>query len=274
MIAESLSVYHKKLINYKKTQKIIGEQSALRLFFCGDNVHSRIKLSARLALSGAYLKTLPLLTLIIFSVFIFALCNPLVNFYVDTKYFSVSFTVISLVAFILISSPARLRLETNYFMFARGMKNISVKTGFSGFKKSLMFYTAVFCLKSFWFAVFEAIPVSAATMFYFYLNNNSLSLKATIVFCVCIAILALVGIGFYLLFIQRYSKAAFYLACYEDFSAFDAIGESVRKTKDTLADILFFKLGFLPWFMLCIGIVPMLFVIPYYKQSLTIYFLR
>lgn len=235
---------------------------------------SRIKLSARLALSGAYLKILPLLTLIIFAVFIFTVCNPILNMFVDSNLFFFIFLIASLIAFVLIVSPARLRLETKHFMLARGMKNIKVRTGVSGFGKSLIFYPLVFCIKLFWFSVFEAVPISAAIMLYFYLNRESLSLKASVVICVGTVILFVAGLIFYSVFVQRYSESAFYLACYEDFSVFDAIGESVRKTKDGLVEILLFKLGFLPWFLLCIGIVPMLFVIPYYKQSMTLFFIN
>lgn len=193
---------------------------------------------------------------------------------VGIKYLSVVFAVVSLLVFVIIVSPARLRLETKHLMLAKGMKNVSVKTGFSGFGKSLVFYPLLFCIKIFWFLVFEAVPVLSATMLYFYLKENSLSYKAYVVFCVGIIILAVAGLGFYSVFIQRYSKASFYLACYEDFSAVDAIAESVRKTRDSLVEILFFKLGFLPWLLLCVGIVPMLFVIPYYKQSLVLYFIK
>lgn len=237
-------------------------------------MYSRLKLSARLALSGSYLKILPLLTFLIFTVFVFSILNPAVTKLIDAKYFLLVFSVVSLAFFVFIISPARLRLEIRHFMLARGMKNMNVRTGSTGLKKSLIFYPLLFCIKSFWFAVFEAVPVSGALMLYLYLNEKSLSAKATVVFLVCIAVLAVSGIGFYSVFIQRYSKAAFYLVCYEDFSALDAIKESVRKTRGNLCETLLFKLGFLLWFLLCAGIVPMLFVIPYYKQSLVCFFLN
>lgn len=234
-------------------------------------MNSRLKLSARFALSGAYLKILPLLTLIIFAVFVFSAVNQAVNGFTDIKHFTIVFSVISLLLFIIIASPARLHLEIRYFMLARGMKNTRIKTEFA---KSLIFYPVIFCLKAFWLAVFEAVPVSAAVMLYFYLSEKSLSAKATAVFLISIAVLAVAGFCFYSVFVQRYSESEFYLACYEDFSAFDAIRESVRKTQGNLCGILLFKLGFLPWFLLCIGIVPMLFVLPYYKQSLVLYFIN
>lgn len=237
-------------------------------------MHSRVKLSARIALSGAYLKILPLLTLIVFTVFIFSLGNSVLNSFHDTKYLPIVFSVISLILFVLITAPARLRLEIRYFMLARGIKNSALKTDFSELKKSVFFYPFLFCLKTFWFAAFEAIPVFGTVLLYIYISGNSLSVKASVTFLIGIAVLAVTGFGFYSVFIQRYSKAAFYLVSYKDFSPLDAIRESVRKTHGDWCGILLFKLGFFPWFLLCAGVVPMLFVIPYYKQSLTIYFLE
>lgn len=225
-------------------------------------------------MSNSYFKILPLLTLIIFSVFAFSLCNPLADIWIDNKIILLLFPVLSLFIFVLVTSPARLFLEIRHFLLATGRKSERIKFGISGIKKSCVFYAVLLCLKAFWFAVFEAIPIMSSIIFYCYLSENSLGAKAVTVVCVCIAFLAVSGFGFYSVFIQRYSKSAFYLACYDDFNALDAIGESVRKTRDKLCEILLFKLGFLPWFLLCIGIAPMLFVIPYYKQSLTIYFLK
>ena len=206
----------------------------------------------------------------IFTVFIFSLCNSSANMFVG-GYVFILFPIISLVLFVLITAPVRFSMENKHFMLARGIKKEKVRTGF---KKSLLFYPVVFLIKIFWFAVFEVIPISATVMLYFYLRDNSLSMKAAVTFLMCIVILAVAGTVFYSVFIQRYSKAAFYLVCYEDFSVSDAIKESVRKTRADLLGILLFKLSFLPWFLLCVGIVPILFVIPYYKQSLTLYFVN
>lgn len=237
-------------------------------------LYSRIKLSARLAMSNSYLKILPLLTLVIFAVFVFSLCNPLVDIWVNEEIFLLFAPVISLLLFVFVTAPAKLSLEIKHLILAKGKKSARVKLGISEIKKSCIFYSVLLLLKAFWFAVFEAIPVTASVIFFYYLSENSLSIKAVTTVCICIAFLAVTGLVFCFVFIQRYSKSAFYLACYEDFTAFDAIGESVRKTRGKLGEIFLFKLGFLPWFLLCIGIAPMLFVIPYYKQSLTIYFLR
>ena len=221
-------------------------------------------------MSNSYIKILPDLTAMIFVVFSFSVCNFVLNTLADNKYF-ILIPIVSLLAFILIISPLRFRMESKHFLLARGLKNLRIKTDFL---KSLVFYPAVFCLKLFWLAVYETVPIMGAMALYFYLTQKSMSAKATAVLVTGIAFLAILGIGFYSVFIQRYSQAAFYLVCYKDFSVFDAIRESVRKTRNNLADILLFKISFLPWFLLSVTIIPMLFVIPYYKQSLTQYFIN
>ncbi len=236
-------------------------------------MHSRIKLSARFCLNNSYFKILPLLTVMILAVFIFSLFNYAANMVAD-GYVFILFPIISLVLFIFITAPVRFGMENKHFMLARGLKNTKSITGFSVLKKSLLFYPAIFLIKTFWLAVFEAIPISATAILNFYLRNNSLSMKATVTFLICIIILTVVGVIFYSVFVQRYSETAFYLICYEDFSVSDAIRESVRKTRAVLCEILLLKLSFLPWFLLCTAIVPMLFVIPYYKQTLTLYFIN
>ena len=59
--------------------------------------------------------------------------------------------------------------------------------------------------------------------------------------------------------------------------AADKLTQKLRATapkrKGKYADILFFKLGFAPWFLLCILVFPAFYVIPYYKQSITCFFL-
>ena len=43
-------------------------------------------------------------------------------------------------------------------------------------------------------------------------------------------------------------------------------------TEEKAAELLRFKLGFLGWIPLCVAIFPLLYLIPYYKQSLTCLF--
>lgn len=239
-------------------------------------MNSRIKLSARAALNGSQIKIIPLVTAVMFLSFIFSLCNAAINTFqlVNEKYILIAFSALSFIIAVVLISPLRLLLEIKHLLLARRINPAArINLGFRGMLKSCGMCISLFALKLFWFAVFEAVPVSAAVIFVLYNAEEAISLRAAYSILICIVILAVVGVCFYSLFIQRYSKAMFYLACFKDMGVIEAVEESVKKTKGSLAEILFFKLGFLPWFLLCIGIIPALFVIPYYKQSVTCYFL-
>ena len=239
-------------------------------------MNSRIKLSARAALSGSHFRIMPLVTAIIFFVFIFSVCNAFINsfFAFASKYALAAVSALSLVLAVVLISPLRLRLEIKHLLLARRIKPAArIRLGFSGWLKSCGMCICLFLLRLFWLCVFELVPASALTVFIIYNSKEAVSLRAAYAVLIGAAVLGGIGFCFYFLFIQRYSKAMFYLACFKDMSVVDAVEESVRKTGNSLADIALFKLGFQPWFLLSVAVVPLLFVIPYYKQSITCRFL-
>ncbi len=237
-------------------------------------MNSRIKLSARAALNGSQAKIIPYAAAIMLLLTVFSLCNYAMNFISLSRYFSVVFPALTLLISLAAISPLCLKLQIKHLLLARGSRNPrKAEIGLSGILKSCEMCVCLFFLKLFWLAVFEAIPVISSAIFIYHNISNAVSLRAAFVFFSGMIILAIAGFGFYLLFTQRYSKSMFYLACYKDFTVNDAISESVKRTKEKCADILFFKLGFVPWFLLCVLIFPAFFVIPYYKQSVTCLFL-
>lgn len=236
-------------------------------------MNAKIKLSAKAALSGSRLKITPTLAVIFLLTVFFSLCNGVVNLlpiHFD-NYLTAIFPAITLLLSILLISPLRQRLQIKHLLLAKKL-NPSLKTdmGIDGMIKACEMSIRLFIIKLFLFAFFEAVPIIATVVFF---SKKAVSVRAAYIFLSGMLILAIAGFGFYLLFIQRYSKARFYLACYRDFTVSDAITESIKRTKGKCADILSFKLGFIPWFSLCIFIFPIFYVIPYYKQSVTCLFL-
>ena len=246
-----------------------GRQSEI-----GDLMNSRIKLSARAALNGSQAKIIPYVAVIMLLLTVFSLCNYAINFISLSCYFSVVSPALTLLLSLAAIAPLRLRLQIKHLLLARG-SNLSqrIGIGFSGILKSCEMCVCLFFLKLFWFAVFEAIPIISSVIFIRHNIRGAVSLRAAFIFFSGMTILAIAGFGFYLLYTQRYSKSMFFLACYKDFTVTEAISESIKRTKEKCADILFFKLGFAPWFLLCVLIFPAFFVIPYYKQSVTCLFL-
>lgn len=239
-------------------------------------MNSRIKLSARNAINGSHLKTVPVVALIMILLFAFSLCNAAINRLPlnAEKNLLAAVAALTLPFAVALIAPLRLLLQIKLLMLARGIGSaVKPNIGISGALKSCELCVRLFFIKLFWFAVFEALPITAGTLFVYHNMNNAVSLRAAYAVLAGVSVLAAAGLIFYFIFTQRYSKSMFYLACYKDFTAGDAIRESVRRTQNKLSDIFFFKLSFAPWMLLCVGILPALYVIPYYKQSVTCLFL-
>lgn len=236
-------------------------------------MNSRIKLSARAALSGSYLEIIPILTAVIFLRLIFSLSRMLFNAaYPRSDGVTVIFYVALFIIAVAVISPMRLYLEIKHLSLAKQCKKTE-KIGVKYALKSCGMSVLLMILKLFWFLVFESLPMISSLIFIFYISAEPFSARAANVIFVGIILVAAAGVFFYFSAVQRYSRAMFYLACYKELSVLDAIKESVRKTKGKHGKTLIFKLSFLPWFLLCIGIAPALFVIPYYKQSIICRFL-
>ena len=165
-----------------------------------------------------------------------------------------------------------LYLEIKHLSLAKRCKIIG-RMGLRYAVKSCGMSALLMILRLFWFVVFESVPIVSALSFVSYISARPLSLRAVCVISAGILLLAVMGIFFYFSAVQRYSRAMFYLACYKELSVTDAIKESVRKTMGKQGKTLMFKLSFMPWFLLCVGIAPAFFVIPYYKQSIICRFL-
>lgn len=227
-------------------------------------------------MSGSHIKIVPVVAAIMILFCLFSACNAAINRLpadVENSLLAAIAALTLLLAVVSIA-PLRLLLQIRLLMLARGITPVmKPRIGLSGALKACELCVRLFFIKLFWFAVFEAVPVTAGLMFVYHNIKNAVSLKAAYTVLIGLSALAAAGLIFYFLFTQRYSKSMFYLACYKDFTAEDAIKESVRKTQNKLADILFFKVSFMPWMLLCIGILPALYVVPYYKQSVTCLFL-
>lgn len=218
------------------------------------------------------MKVLPLTALIFLLITVFSLLNAVLNYCSENSIFLAVFSVLSLIVFVVLVSPLRLILQLRFLLLAKSKGRFMMPAiGISDILKACELSVRLFVLKLFWFVLFEIIPGISAVLFWGYVSQNAVSLRAAYAVVCGIVLLAVTGAVFYFITVQKYSKSWFFLACYSDFTAADAIKESIGKTQNKLIEIFFFKLGFLPWFLLCILILPAFFVVPYYKQSVTCY---
>lgn len=83
------------------------------------------------------------------------------------------------------------------------------------------------------------------------------------------AVLALTGLGFLFVMLQRYSAWQYYL-CNEKYGVVSSLYKSLEKTEGRYFEIALFKASMLGWLLSCLLVLPVVYVIPYYRISLAL----
>lgn len=117
--------------------------------------------------------------------------------------------------------------------------------------------------------VFSAVPFSAFS-YYFYLNlNKGMPLYFVLIFTLMLILLLGLSIYFTLLNSLRFNFLDEEIYLNGGKKLFLIYKKCIRDSKNKLFNILMFKLSFIFWFLSCILIVPVFYVMPYYSQSLS-----
>lgn len=236
-------------------------------------MNARVKLSARQALLGESLTVLPTLALIMVLTIVFSVGTAAVGLLPGDATLAQALTaLLTMPAALLTIAPLRLRLQKKHIILALGSRD-GRELHFTDALKACVMYSALFALKLLWLLLFEAIPAAFFTVFALRIARQPVSLKASAALLIGSAALAAAGLLFWGIAVQRYARAGFYLAAYGDISPVQAISMSVKRCREEVTELFLFKLSFLPWLLLCAAILPALYVIPYYKQSVTCRFL-
>lgn len=231
-------------------------------------MNARIKLAARQAMLGRK-KRLNLLSLAAVTVFVLSVAGALTNTFFRNNLFAVA-SVSGAVIYVLKAFVSyKTQLET--LSLARNIPRI--RTEKHEYFRALCLSASVSVLKFIEIAVFEFLPFSALTVLYFSLKGNGVSRKVFYVVITGTVLLAVTGFFFWLISVQKYSRARLLLAAYPDITVTDALKLSVAGMSGRLLSAVRFKFSFLPWIFLCVFIFPLIFVIPYYNQSVTCFLL-
>ncbi|MBR2867505.1 MAG: hypothetical protein IKB88_00360 [Clostridia bacterium] len=176
------------------------------------------------------------------------------------------------VAYITVKICLNHRLQVQMIMLTRNTDKPEIRP--SEYVRSMVLSAALFILKSLELLAFEFVPTVIILLLFAVINMNAISLKFCVIVLCGAVLTALSGMIFYLFSVQKYAKAPFYLAAYPQLTVGDCIRFSINNSDKKAADLLRFKLGFLHWIPLCAAIFPLLYFVPYYKQSLTCKFIR
>lgn len=244
-----------------------GEKSP-DFFVCGDVLNKSIRKKARSIIKRRKRSITPTL----FSFFAAATGVFVIRFVLKNgaiKYLFAAGIALSVVYFI-VKSCANYRLQAQMIMLASsgGKPYICI----SEYAKNALLTVCLSVLKILELLAFEAVPVCIVAVLFFSIKRSGLSVAFCKITLIGAAVTAILGLAFYVLSVQKYAKAPFLLAAYPSLSVADCIRLSAENGKNKAAALLRFKLGFLPWVLACVAIFPLLFVVPYYKQSLTCWF--
>lgn len=164
-------------------------------------------------------------------------------------------------------------MQRRYILLYSGERS-SDSVDFESAVNSCSLAMVMLIIKIFYFAVYESIPSAAFCFLLKKLREENISEKIVISVAIGITVAFVIGAIAFFIHIQKYSRAEFYLAAYRGISPIDAIKLSKKHTEGKLLNTALFKIGFFPWLFLCIFGLPVLFVLPYYKQSLTALFIE
>lgn len=231
---------------------------------------SQLKLQARAALMPAANSIRLMIAAVFLAVFSVYLLLLMLSVYYPAFY---PLRIIYAVFISFFALPVtELALQAKLILTAKSVKS-KVRIRFKYALKSCAVRLIVRLLKIRDFILFESVPIIMLVLFLFYVSSKPVSYKAAAAYLTGTAFIALMGIAFCIVSSEKYLRSMFCLAAYENISAIEAVRFSKAMVEKNRGKLLSLKLSFFPWFVLCLGVLPLLFVIPYYKQSITCYFL-
>ena len=181
------------------------------------------------------------------------------------------YAVIIAVIFIVINILAYLDfLKDRWFILNRGdlrFRDLFVGVSLKQQFKCFVLFALRFLYSAVIFVFFEAPALITGFLLYRSLSSSEMKLSVAAVSALLFFVLLFSGAFFAFSEAQRFSFVGYILAVFPEIKIKNAVkmsGEAVRDKKFFLA---FFKVSFLPWFLLCLMLLPLLFVLPYYLQS-------
>ena len=133
--------------------------------------------------------------------------------------------------------------------------------------KSRALHVAIRIRKTGWFVLFQ-IPCAALLVIWYYCRSRGrISGLPSYITLGGAVLCGVVGIVFTLLLCQQYGLGLYLLADDPSLTVRDAVRKSRAYMQPHCGKLLRLKLSFLPWFLSCVLIIPIVYVAPYYCQS-------
>lgn len=137
--------------------------------------------------------------------------------------------------------------------------------------KAIRLKTAIGLRRTAAFCGWMALPAGLTALLWESLTRHPLDKNATAPLWAGIVALFGISLVFFLRHGEGYLCAPYLLCRFPHLSVGQILRQSRTKAAGAEGALLRFQLGFWPWLFPCVLGVPLLFVIPYYKQSLACY---
>ena len=155
-----------------------------------------------------------------------------------------------------------------------------VAAGKSNYKKRLFFWfkptfslrafgfkLLLFCVKLLLTLIFMLPSAAVVWSIYYLARTGGLEVYLFISLAGGGVLLALCGLIFRFIAVQRYFIAEYLFSSDPRLTPILALRRSRNLLDGHILEIVRFKLSFIPWYIACIGVLPLLYFLPYYKAS-------
>lgn len=253
-----------------------------------------VKQNARMALCGHWARAIGILMICVSICVIFSLLRGMTALlagipeFTDTfgtpEYFlddvpalttaSVIMELCFLLATLVVNAPLMLGVRQWYYGLGGGSPE-EVSSIFSFFSGVRLFLRAV-CLhislavrSALWAAVFFAVPLGVCAAAWGLGARGSMEYAALLLLLGGMLLL-LAGV-FYLVHMKRYFLAPYLIAYDSGMTVHRAVRHSVREMRGGRTEVFLLGLTFVPWALLCVFLLPLLYVGPYYGAARALY---
>ncbi len=198
-----------------------------------------------------------------------------------TTLLSMLMSCILTMGYFLLHEPFELGITRWYYSLSEGQSPevLEIFHYFAGkrlYFSSLVLQIHVWGRKLLWALLYFALPAAVGALSiwslaygHYYMDYDLSAILGIVGLYMTFFLAVLFGI-FYSIAMQKYFLARYYVV-EQNCNPWEALKKSRHATKGKRGQIFRFKLGFLPWQLLSILVVPALYVLPYYHVSALLY---
>lgn len=235
--------------------------------------NSQIKILTKGVLNGNVVKSASFLLVNFCAVIVFTAIPFLVNLYVSNPMVCAAAVMTSLAVFVFVRCGFGAGTDAWFSFYKRKNRAgraifwLAPKNNFKAFRLNI----ALFFAKLFWTNLM-LLPGAAVVFSFCYLAYDA-GIEFNLFLCGIAGggVLITTGLIFRFLVVQKYFLAKSILIENPRLSAVEAIRRSCEVMNGNLRKTALFKLSFAPWILACVGILPIIYVWPYYRQSCALF---